>query len=158
MCARDSRHTCEARCIYTYTNTGVLRVTMLYLSFSGPCLKTQGWSPTSKILLPFVYGFRILETLDDRSLSVVIECNGECLTTWPTLLLSDLHAHIASTGSYDTSSYCSIRSAGRRNSSWHLQVACLHLKCWTIYLLSARYAKRISTCLPMVDCVWLSYE
>ena len=54
------------RAIYEHRE-GVIRVTMLYLSFSGPCLKTQGLIPHlhDHHADPVVYGFIILKTLDD---------------------------------------------------------------------------------------------
>ena len=85
------------------------------LSFVLRAVSTDtGLIPNSKMRIPFVYGFRILETLDDgccRSLIVRVQRGvpNHLTTTHP---LGP--PRIASTGSYDTS-WCSIRSSGRRN-------------------------------------------
>ena len=47
-----------------YQHTGDACDNALSLVLRGPGLKTPGISPPSKTLIPFVYGFRILETLD----------------------------------------------------------------------------------------------
>ena len=86
------------------------------LSFVLRAVSTDtGLIPNSKMRIPFVYGFRILETLDDgccRSLIVRVQ-RGVPNHLTPAHTLGP--PRIASTGSYDTS-YCSIRSPGHRNT------------------------------------------